>query len=176
VFDLFLQIFDDGRLTGTHGRTADFSQAIVILTSNLVPMMVPPSRELGFTAEEPAPAAPVMDVRAALTSFLRPELVNRIDEIVLFQPLQPAELRKIVDRYVQEIEALLAPRKTKLALADGVYDFLLEHGSSQRFGARELRRVVDRHLRQPLAREVLSRADGAATIRVEVKDGALAFG
>jgi ATP-dependent Clp protease ATP-binding subunit ClpB len=106
---------------------------------------------------------------------LRPELVNRIDEIVLFRRLGRAELRCIIDRYARELEELLASRQLTLSLDDAVYDRLLEWGSSDRFGARELRRVVDRHLRQPLAQKVLERDGAAGEIRVTADADRLKF-
>jgi ATP-dependent Clp protease ATP-binding subunit ClpA len=158
VFDLFLQIFDDGRLSGAHGRTADFSQAVVILTSNLTVTPPPKSRELGFRAppgeEEAAP-----DPRAILAGRLRPELVGRLDDVVVFRPLGPEHLRRIIDRHIAAIEELLEPRGFRLEIEDPVYDRLMELGAGDRFGARELRRVVDRHLRQSLARLILERDD-----------------
>jgi len=175
VFDLFLQIFDEGRLTGAQGRTADFTQAVVILTSNLTPTWQPPKRELGFHAGEADVTPPVIDLRAALSGAFRPEFVNRLDEIVAFQPLSAASLRRIIDRYVEEIRALLAPRRITLDMEPAVYDLLIDRAVGDRYGARELRRVVDRCLRQPLARELLGRSTDGGTIRVTVTDGELAF-
>src|SRR5690606_32753421 len=107
----------------------------------------------------------VQDLRKGLTPFFRPELVNRIDEIVQFKRLDRSALRRIIDRYVHEIEQLLASRKAKLQLDDAVYDYLTERGESEQYGARELRRVVDHSLRQPLAEELLRRGgDDVGTI------------
>ena len=174
VFDLFLQIFDEGRLTGTHGKTADFTQAIVILTSNL-PAQAEGGGPVGFSTGAGAPAPAAADPRQALLQYLRPELVNRIDEVVVFQPLDRAGLRRIVDQYVHGIEQLLAARQLELALDEAVYDHLLLLAKCEQFGARELRRVVDHELRQPLAREVLRLGEDVGTIRVGLRDGALAF-
>ena len=128
---------------------------------------------MGFLTGDPAAEGDAEDVRLALTGFLRPELVNRIDEIVVFNRLGPAELRKIVDRYLQAIEELGAERELKLELDDDSYDYLLRNGASERFGARELRRVVDQKLRQPLAREFLRRGDKVGAVRVRVREGTL---
>ncbi len=175
VFDLFLQIFDEGRLSGAQGRTADFTQAVVILTSNLRPSWEPPKRELGFHSEDRETAPPVIDMRAALSGFFRPELVNRIDEIVAFRPLSRESLARIVERYITGIRDLLEPRRMKLELDDAVHDLLIEQGDGNRYGARELRRVVDRLIRQPLAREILARSGDGGTVRVGVADGELRF-
>ena len=181
VFDLFLQIFDDGRLSGAHGRTADFSQALILMTSNLSPVPPAPDRPtLGFVRNDRPVAAPAAEpnaheLRNALTGFLRPELVNRIDEILLFHALGPADLRRIVDRFVAEIEEALASRRFALRLEEEVYDYLLAIGQTEQFGARELRRVVDKQIRQPLARAILARESDPGEIRVSVADGRLIF-
>ncbi|HEY2955439.1 MAG TPA: ATP-dependent Clp protease ATP-binding subunit [Candidatus Eisenbacteria bacterium] len=172
VFDLFLQIFDEGRLGDAHGKRADFRNAVVILTSNLPVGPAVPAVTLGFKAEPPPPLA--FDVRAELTRFLRPELVNRIDEILLFRPLDPAALRQIVDRYVKGLESQ-APQSLRIELAEEVYDLLIQRGVSEQFGARELRRTVDRYLRQPLAEELLRRGNGAATVRASLDGDRVRF-
>ena len=172
IFDLFLQLFDDGRLSGAHGEVADFRHSIVILTSNI--NLTPPPRKtpVGFVPDDDLDSH-VIDARATLAGYLRPELVNRIDEIVMFNRLGPAELRTIIDRYVREIEELGAERGVKLELDDDSYDYLLQNGASDRFGARELRRVVDQRLRQPLAREFLRHGDNVGAVRVRVREGGL---
>jgi ATP-dependent Clp protease ATP-binding subunit ClpA len=168
VYDLFLQIFDEGRLTGAHGKSADFTQAIVILTSN-IDTAPATGRPLGFIAPAGAPeGTPGPDPRIALASHFRPELINRIDDVIVFRPLGKEQLRRIIDRYVREIGELLKARHFDLNLDEAVYDRLIELGAGDRFGARELRRVVDRHLRQPLAREVLTRTADGGTITVSV--------
>jgi len=165
VFDLFLQIFDEGRLTDAHGKRADFRNAIIILTSNIGVGRVEPAVKLGFKAESPPEV--VFDLREALTRFFRPELVNRIDEILLFRPLDAQALRRIVGRYVKSLE-ILAARNFRIELADEVYDFLIERGVSEQFGARELRRTIDRYLRQPLAEELLRRGESAGVVRASL--------
>jgi len=175
VFDIFLQIFDEGRLTGTHGKTADFTQSVVILTSN-IDIAPQEKAALGFApAEETGKPKEEADPRETLAGLLRPELVNRIDEIVHFGHLSSDLLRSIVDRYVADIEALLRGRNLHLDLDEAVYEHLLELADCKTFGARELQRVVDRHLRQPLATEVLRMADEVGRIRVDLKDGKLEF-
>lgn len=174
VFDIFLQIFDEGRLTGTHGKVADFTQSVVILTSNLD---VAPAEKvsLGFAPAEETEKPAKVDPRDTLAGMLRPELVNRIDEIVHFDRLSSGLLRSIVDRYVADIEALLRERNLTLDLDEAVYTHLLDLADCEKFGARELQRVVDRHLRQPLATEVLRMADEVGRIRVDLEDGELRF-
>ena len=164
LFDLFLQIFDEGRLSSAHGQTADFTQSVVILTSNLNPT-VEKKAALGFNAPAEPTAEENPDVRQALTGHFRPELLNRIDKILQFSKLSGTSLRHIIDQYIGEIEAQLAEREIELSLDDAVYDHLIRLGESDTFGARELRRVVDQQIRQSLATEVL-RNVGTKKIRV----------
>ncbi|MCP3962886.1 MAG: ATP-dependent Clp protease ATP-binding subunit [bacterium] len=171
IFDLFLQVFDDGRLTGTHGKSADFTQSVIILTSNIDPR---PERvtEVGFGASAVEPES---DARDALLTRMRPELVNRIDEVVSFEALDGDALRRIVDQYITGIEDLMSARELALKLDDDVYGRLIELGTSQQYGARELRRAVDVHLRQPLATEILGHGEEIAGIRVSADGDELRF-
>jgi ATP-dependent Clp protease ATP-binding subunit ClpC len=171
VFDLFLQIFDEGRLTGTRGQVADFRQAVVILTSNL-PLGPTVSRRVGFGEQEVEVA---LDPRNALAQHLRPELVNRIDEIVSFAPLAPGVLRAIVDRLIGDIEDRMAERRIVLELDEAVYGHLIELADCSRYGARELQRVIDRQVRQPLAEAILQTGGEAARVAVSIAGGALSF-
>jgi ATP-dependent Clp protease ATP-binding subunit ClpA len=177
VFDVFLQIFDEGRLSGAHGRTADFTQAVIILTSNLRPAAVEPApRALGFaTTPEPDAVRPAVDPRAALAGLMRLELINRFDEVIVFQRLGPVELSEIVGRYIGEVDRALAEQGFALRVEDGVREHLLALGDTDHFGARELRRVVDRTIRQPAAREILRRDRGSREIRVALQGGSLAI-
>ncbi len=175
VFDLFLQIFDEGRLTGAHGEPADFTHSVVILTSNLDPRPQAPSTAVGFVAEPP-PDLGGVDPRELLAGYLRPELLNRIDEVVVFNTLGPDELGRIVDRYLREIETLAADRELKLELDEDVYRYLINLSVGERFGARELRRVVDRELRQPLAETILRREGPLGTLRCSLGDDGIEFG
>ena len=175
IFDLFLQIFDDGRLTGTHGKSADFTQSVIILTSNIDPR---PERKavVGFEpSDEEADDEPSVDAREALIQRMRPELVNRIDEVVTFKALDEDALRSIVDQYIAGIEELLAARELSLDLDGAVYERLIELGTSRQYGARELRRAVDVHLRQPLATEILTHGDGIEGFKASVDGEEIRF-
>jgi ATP-dependent Clp protease ATP-binding subunit ClpC len=173
VFDLFLQIFDEGRLTGSRGQVADFRNAVVILTSNLQ-VRTEKRKTLGFSTGEAA-AETEIDPREALAGAFRPELLNRIDEILVFETLREPDLRVLVDRYVAGLEKLAAARELRIELDDEVYDFLIRQGVSEQFGARELKRAIDRWLRQPLAEELLRRGDNAGTVRVRLSDDRIVF-
>ncbi|MCA8959140.1 MAG: ATP-dependent Clp protease ATP-binding subunit [Planctomycetes bacterium] len=179
LFDLFLQIFDEGRLTGSHGHTADFTQAVVIMTSNIDPTPAAEPNRVGFPtsgAPDSSTEPPVIDLRRALTAYLRPELVNRIDEIVRFTTLGTDSLRRIIDHHVREIEARLSERGVELELDTEVYGHLTQLGESDVFGARELRRVVDHEVRQPLAAFVLRESENELRrVRVALRNGELTF-
>ncbi len=161
VMHLFLQVFDDARLTDNRGRTVDFSHAIIIMTSNLASREVAAARRpLGF--QSPAEEAPEAQHEAtkavaekALEQAFPPELLNRIDEVVVFQPLSRETVRRIVDLVVSEIENELAQRQLRLEVAEDLADLFAERGYDETYGARELRRTVDRLLRKPLAQFTL---------------------
>jgi len=172
VADIFLQIFDEGRLTGTNGRRADFTQAIVIVTSNIdiEPKEAP---KMGFGGQ---PTAPQIDPRDVLLNHMRPELVNRIDTVVPFTRLSVTALRSIIDHHVAEIEALVANRQVSLSLDDDVYDELVAAGNCETYGARELHRLVDQHIRFPLAEEIIRQENSSGggqgkTIAVKLVEG-----
>jgi ATP-dependent Clp protease ATP-binding subunit ClpC len=173
IFDLFLQIFDEGRLSGSRGQQADFRNAIVILTSNLQ-VNAGKRKTLGFATEE-SDTGIEPDPRAALATTFRPELVNRIDDILVFDLLGEADLRTLIDRYVHGLEKLAADRELRIEMDDDVYDFLIEHGVSEQFGARELKRAIDRWVRQPLAEELIRRGNSAGVIRVRLDGETLRF-
>jgi len=173
VFDLFLQMFDEGRLSGAHGKSADFTKAVIILTSNV--KIEPPKRSVGFRTEDGAEVSVPVDPRQGLVGTFRPELLNRIHEVVLFNHLDSKALRGVIDRQLREIEQLLAERKVKVELDENVYDHLLQLGDTDQFGARELKRVVDRTIRQPLAEELLAHPPTAGTIRITLQKDGLQF-
>lgn len=176
LFDLFLQIFDEGRLSGSHGEQADFTQAIVIMTSNLDPH-ADEGPKVGFKTDEELPGGQVsIETRKLLAQSLRPELVNRIDEILSFSPLGTASLRGIIDHYLKAIESQLEDRQVELRLDEDVYSRLIEMGESEQFGARELRRVVDHEIRQPLAERLLRSAGDSGRINVRLVDGKIELG
>jgi ATP-dependent Clp protease ATP-binding subunit ClpB len=151
VFDVLLQILDDGRLTDGQGRTVDFRNTVIIMTSNL------------RTAEQ-------------MREFFRPEFLNRIDEIVEFRPLSREQLAEIVELQLERLRARLAERGLGLELTDAAKEHLAEAGWDPTYGARPLKRALQRLVENPLALRLLEGefAEGD-TVRVEVTDGGLAF-
>ncbi len=172
VFNVLLQILDDGRLTDSQGRTVDFKNTIVIMTSNLgAEFMLDGIDDSGEFKE--GVEAQVMDV---LRNHFRPEFLNRVDEAVLFRPLQPSQLVKIIDLLIAGLSERLADRKIELTLTDTAKGFIAESAYDPSFGARPLHRYLQTHLETPLAKLLIGGelAEGDS-VTVDEKDGALVF-
>jgi ATP-dependent Clp protease ATP-binding subunit ClpC len=171
VFNLLLQLLDDGRLTDGRGRLAHFSHTVVILTSNIGSERI---LEAGPGAFESEAGRLELEhaLLARLREFFRPELLNRLDEIIVFQPLGRKELRRIVDLELEKLGRLLSERRVALDVDDAARDRLAELGHEPALGARPLRRAISRELQDPLASALLAGkyAEGA-TVRVRVADG-----
>ena len=165
VFNLLLQVLDDGRLTDSQGRTVDFRHTVVVMTSNLAsPAILDHARQ-----ENADDAALHRKVDEALASQFRPEFLNRIDEVIRFRPLQVSDLVKIVELQLQELTSLLAEQGLSLAVGDGVADALARQGHEPEYGARPLRRVLRRQVENPLATQLLEdRFAGATGVKVAV--------
>ncbi len=167
VFNILLQVLDDGRLTDNHGHTVDFTNTIIVMTSNVGSQMIQESFEAGGTYEEMRSG--VMD--SLQTRFL-PEFLNRIDEIIVFRPLDRSQIRRIVDLQVAHLAKLLEQRDFELEVTDKARDELANRGYDPAFGARPLKRVVQQELQNPLASELLKGAfEEGSKIRIDY-DGA----
>jgi ATP-dependent Clp protease ATP-binding subunit ClpB len=168
VFNVLLQLLDDGRLTDGQGRTVDFRNAIVIMTSNLG----------GGVFRDPsiAPGKRREEILEDVRGFFRPEFVNRIDEIVVFDPLERDQLREIVDIQVRELADRLARRSLRLELTDAAREHLATVGYDPAFGARPLKRLIQREIQDPLAMRLLSaEVSEGDTVVVDEEGGALVF-
>ena len=148
VFNVLLQLLDDGRLTDGHGRTVDFRNTVIVMTSNL-------GNELWIGREDDTKVSRTM-VNEILQAHFRPEFLNRVDEIVIFHPLNREHLRKIVDIQLRRVEGLLRDRGFSLEVTPEARDYLAEVGYDPDYGARPLKRAIQRELQDPLALEVLS--------------------
>ncbi len=168
VFNILLQVLDDGRLTDGQGRTVDFTNTIIVLTSNLG------SQYLTALADGEDVATVEPQVMEVVRGHFRPEFLNRLDEIVLFHRLGQSEMAPIVDLQVARVGKLLADRKITVDLSEGARVWLGRIGYDPVYGARPLKRAVQRYLQDPLADLILSGgvSDGQ-TVRVEDGDGAL---
>ena len=162
VFNLLLQILEDGRLTDGQGRTVDFRNTVVIMTSNLgTGDLSQRPFGLGPSAEREQEAGKVTaelsrSVNAALKNHFRPELLNRIDETIVFHPLSRAQTGEIVGLMVGEVQQRLAERDITCELTEAGCDWLVNEGFNVTYGARPLRRAIQRHLENQLSRGVLS--------------------
>ncbi len=150
VFNILLQVLDDGRLTDNHGRTVDFKNTIIVMTSNLGSQEIQAISERGGSAEE---------IRAAVMRILQqkllPEFLNRIDEAIVFRPLEPKQIRQIVDIQLKRFGQLLQQQNITLEFTDAARDALAQEGYDPIYGARPLRRVIQQRLQNSLATELL---------------------
>ncbi len=179
VFNILLQILEDGRLTDGHGRTVDFRNTVIIMTSNLGTRDF--QREaVGFVApgsNGKDRSAARKSVEDALKKAFRPELLNRIDEIVIFDSLTEAEIRQIVELLMKEVQHRLDDRGVTVELTENAKDWLVQHGFDRIFGARPLRRTIQRHIENPLAKRLLAQEFGEGDhILVDAAEDQLTFG
>ncbi|MCD6290579.1 MAG: ATP-dependent chaperone ClpB [Anaerolineae bacterium] len=154
VFNVLLQVLDDGRLTDGHGRTVDFRNTVIIMTSNIGSQYI---SEL--VHDEQAMRAQVMGV---LRQHFRPEFLNRVDEIVIFHPLQREDLKEIIEIQLRRLRELLAERKITIELTDAAKELIIDEGYDPVYGARPLKRVLQRRIQDSLALKIL---------QGEVRDG-----
>jgi ATP-dependent Clp protease ATP-binding subunit ClpB len=171
VFNILLQVLDDGRLTDGQGRTIDFRNTLIIMTSNMGSEFLAAQAE-GEPVEAVRPM--VMDV---VRSHFRPELLNRIDEIILFKRLGRAEMDDIVGIQLQRVEKMLADRRMALAVDESAMSWLGDKGYDPVYGARPLKRVIQKALIDPIARKLLAGdLDDGAVIDVRAGDDGLTIG
>jgi ATP-dependent Clp protease ATP-binding subunit ClpB len=173
VFNLLLQLLDEGRLTDGRGRTADFSNTVVIMTSNIGSDRILESDARLFETEDGREA--LRDVLIErLRQFFRPELLNRIDDVLVFRPLSKDHLRRVVEIELGHVEKLLKTRALALRVSDAAKAHLVELGYEPALGARPLKRVILRHVQDPLAEGLLAgRFAGCAAVRIELAGDAL---
>ncbi|MCM8817610.1 MAG: ATP-dependent chaperone ClpB [Candidatus Omnitrophica bacterium] len=167
VFNLLLQVLDEGRLTDGHGRTVDFRNTVIIMTSNLG------SQYFEMFKDEQEVAKKVNEL---LKSKFRPEFLNRVDEIILFHKLTRQDLQKIVDIQISYLATRLAEKKIKIVLTDTAKDWLAEHGYDPNYGARPLKRLIQKEIENPLALKILAgEFKEGSTVEIDVKDNSLVF-
>ena len=169
VFNVMLQILDDGRMTDGQGRTVDFKNTIVIMTSNVGSQWI---QELSASDREEMESR----VTEALRSSFKPEFLNRIDEIIIFQSLAADEILKIVDIQIRRLGQRLADKNIELILSDGSKAFIAQKGYDPVYGARPLKRVIQQYIENPLSLEILDGkiADGAR-VEAEVEEDKIVF-
>ncbi len=173
VFNILLQVLEDGRLTDGHGRTVDFSNTVVIMTSNVG--TGEQGRAFGFLpgngAERPSSARSAGE--EALKHVFRPEFLNRLDEIIVFDPLTQEQICQLVDLTLNEVKRRLAEHRVTFTLTQSARDWLAGKGYDPEFGARPLRRAVEKYLENPLARMILAgdAAEGGHVLVDAAEDG-----
>ena len=156
VYNMLLQIMEEGRLTDSFGRQIDFRNAIVILTSNVGSGVVQAGGGLGFVTSDGAQNERIKEgIMEEVERQFRPEFLNRLDEIVTFNPLEREDLYRIINIEMVKVEERMKAKKLVLHLSDKARDFLIDTGFNPQYGARPLRRCIERHVEDPLAEELL---------------------
>ena len=170
VFNVLLQVLDDGRLTDGQGRTVDFRNSVIIMTSNLGSDRI---RELSDDADYETMKSTVLEI---VSAYFRPEFLNRIDDLVVFHSLKRTQLKAIAEIQIERLKQRLTEQGITISVSDMAKDTLAQNGFDPVYGARPLKRAVQTHLETPLAKELLAGNFHAAdTIHVDVKDGVLTF-
>ena len=171
VFNVLLQLLDDGRLTDGQGRTVDFSNTIVVMTSNLGSQAI-----MELTGEEASQHEITNQVMDILKQQFLPEFINRVDEVIVFQPLGREEIRKIVDLQLVQLDKQLQLNGYGLSVTDKAKELLAEEGYDPNYGARPLKRVIQKRLQNALANEILSgHFEEGVTIHVDAVRDSFVF-
>ena len=170
VFNILLQVLDDGRLTDSQGRVVDFKNSVIVMTSNLGSHDV---RELGEGASDDEVRTVVMN---AVSEHFRPEFINRIDELVVFHSLQKAQIRGIADIQLDRLRVRLSDRDMDLTVDDSAFDLLIEAGFDPIYGARPLKRAIQQQVENSLAQKILAAEFQAGdNILIRAENGHLVF-
>ncbi len=180
VFNIMLQILDDGRLTDSKGRHVNFKNTIIIMTSNVGASMIATQSKLGFTTAEDEKKDKYEKLKDTVNEEMkkafRPEFINRIDDIIVFAHLSKEEIRQIVDLMMKDLFKRLDERGLKMEVTDEVKDFMATDGYNEAYGARPLRRLIQRKVEDTLAEEILTgKYHEGDTIVLDMKDGKMFF-
>ncbi len=157
VFNILLQVLDEGHLTDNYGRVIDFKNTVVIMTSNVGARDITKGRGLGFTASDTSQNFERMQekVKEELGRVFNPEFLNRLDDVVVFHPLGKEHIAQIVDVLLQEVQKRLAEEELTLRLTEPASEFLVKHGYDEAYGARPLKRAIQRYIEDPLSEKIL---------------------
>jgi ATP-dependent Clp protease ATP-binding subunit ClpB len=171
VFNILLQLLDDGRLSDSHGHTVDFTNTIVVMTSNVGSQVIEEIAREGGSEQQ---------MRDAVTETLRtrflPEFLNRVDEVLIFHPLSPEAIHKIVGLQVERLKQMMAQKEIALDVTERAVKAISLEGYDPTYGARPLKRVIQQRLQNPLAVELLKQESPAGTrIRIDYVDGEFTF-
>jgi ATP-dependent Clp protease ATP-binding subunit ClpB len=172
VFNVLLQIMDDGRLTDSHGRMVDFKNTIIIMTSNLGSQYLLE----GISSEGELRDDVREQVLATLRGSFRPEFLNRVDDIVMFTPLLREEIKEVIELMMERLRGRLAEKKVSVELSEEAKDFIAREAYDPVYGARPLRRYLQNHIESRLAKQLIRGEIGEGqTVTVDVQEGELAF-
>ncbi len=169
VFNVLLQIMDDGRLTDSKGNVVDFRNTIIIMTSNIASDLILEYVRQGKRFEELEER-----VREELKRYFRPEFINRLDHVIVFKPLKKEHMKQIVEIMIKKLGSRLKDKKVELVITEQAKEYLVERGHDPIFGARPLRRLIEREIETPLAKLIIAgEVKEGRTVRVDYRDGEL---
>jgi ATP-dependent Clp protease ATP-binding subunit ClpB len=177
VWNVLLQVLDDGRLTDNKGRVVNFKNTIIIMTTNLGSHIIQEAFETVNESNRVATTQKVKtEVMQLLKQTIRPEFLNRIDEIILFQPLLKDEIKKIIKIQFEQLQQMVAKNGIELNFSDYTFDFIADHGFDPQYGARPLKRLIQKEIVNGLSKKILSgEIDRQAPVLVDVFDGIVVF-
>ena len=175
VFNMLLQILEDGRLTDSHGRTVSFKNTIIIMTSNVGASELNRTQKLGFGSEDDYDDVRDRQINA-LKQVMKPEFINRIDEIVVFTPLEKTDVEKIADIMLKNLEKRLEDHGITLEISDEAKAHLVDKGYDKEYGARPMRRTIQRQVEDKLSEEILKgNISDNGKVKITLVDGQLDF-
>ena len=177
VFNILLQVLDDGRLTDNKGRVVNFKNTIIIMTSNMGSSYIQSQMEkLNGSNKDEVIEETKLEVMNMLKKSIRPEFLNRIDETIMFLPLNEEEIKQIVRLQIKGVQKMLAENGVELELTDAAFDFLSQVGYDPEFGARPVKRAIQRYLLNDLSKKLLAQeVDRSKAIIVDASGDGLAF-
>jgi ATP-dependent Clp protease ATP-binding subunit ClpB len=177
VFNVLLQVLDDGRLTDNKGRVVNFKNTIVIMTSNMGSHIIQENFEkVNEKNKEEVVASTKSEVMVLLRQTIRPEFLNRIDEVIMFQPLMRSEIKGIIRIQLKQLQQLVAQNGIQLEFSDYAYDYLAENGYDPQLGARPLKRLIQKEIVNQLSKRILAGdIDKTRPVVVDVFDGVVVF-
>ena len=177
MWNVLLQVLDDGRLTDNKGRVVNFKNTIIIMTSNIGSHLIQDAFDNAGTndLEKVAETARV-EVMNLLKQTVRPEFLNRVDEIIMFQPLKKKEVRRIIEIQLSNLKRLVKESNIDLEFSDYTLDFLVQNGYDPQFGARPLKRLIQKEIVNQLSKRILAGdIDKTSPVMVDVFDGVVVF-
>ncbi|MBX9734718.1 MAG: AAA family ATPase, partial [Chitinophagaceae bacterium] len=176
VWNVLLQVLDDGRLTDNKGRTVNFKNTIIIMTSNLGSHLIQDAYEQEKSDIEKAAEKAKIEVLALLKQTVRPEFLNRVDEIIMFAPLTRTDIKGIVSIQLQQLKKQVADNGLSISFSDYLIDFLIDQGYNSQFGARPLKRLIQKQIVNGLSKKILSGdIDKSKSVLIDVFDGLVVF-